>query len=414
MNNINRSNRGFVGSTTLIGIAAFLVVSLILLLSILGWKDIPANYTVLKQHYQDGIKEESFPGGRTYFYNKFTETIIPLDMSGQVFVMNADSRSSHGSGRNADPLKVVSSDKQEIIFPVSLQWHRDANKLLKQYRQYPNDIEENLIRPNLIRIFTARAKIMLAIDLYSGQTQEDLRKAVEKDLQNPNDQLSEYGVIVDNFVIEKPNFTDGKYVEAIEARQRATINESRFLAEQKTNQAEADAAKIAALKKQYQDVVQAETVAKQKVIEQQAESDKNTIKAKADALNAITQQEAESKKIVLQAEADAKKTIALAEADARKQVALSESAKQSEVNRAVGILAVGESEANAQKLKLQAFSVPGSELFTRVEVAKSFAQAVDKVRFYPSNATFNTVASDFDKGLSLLVNGQGTVTSATK
>ncbi len=54
----------------------------------------------------------------------------------------------------------------------------------------------------------------------------------------------------------------------------------------------------------------------------------------------------------------------------------------------------------------------GADLYTRIRVAQSFAQAINNVRYYPPNATFNTnppnatfntIAGDFDKGLSFLV-----------
>src|SRR5690606_8959848 len=140
-------------------------------------------------------------------------------------------------------------------------------------------------------------------------------------------------------------------------------------------------------------IVAAETAKQTQILQQQAESQRAIIKAQADAENAIVTQKAESEKIILAAKAEAERNVAISEAQ-----------KQAEINRAVGIEAVGRAEAEAQRLKLTAFSVPGSDLYTRVEVAKSFATAIDKVRFYPANANFNTIAQDFDTGLSLLVN----------
>src|ERR1019366_1981351 len=245
-------------------------------------------------------------------------------------------------------------------------------------------------------VVSFRATIKPAIELYAGLSLVQLQKDIESELKDPNNALYQDGVRVDSFVIARTEFPDAKYVETIEARQRALIAQSRFEAEQKSNQAEADAARIKALKDQYEQVVKADTEAKRMVINQQAESDKATIQTKADALNAVTKQEAESKKIVLQADADAKK-----------QVALSESAKQAEINRATGIEAVGKAEAEANRLKLTSFSAPGSENYVKVEVSKQFAAGLNNIRFFPSNATYNTIASDFDKRLSLLVGGTG-------
>jgi hypothetical protein len=324
-------------------------------------------------------------------------------MSGQVFVMNEKPNDTHGNGRRFDAIEIKSSDNQKVQLNFTLQWHRAIDKLPAMHKQYRNEVEENLIRPNVVRVSIAHSTILPAIELYSGTSLVKLQKEIEAELRDPSGPLHQGGVVVDSFVIDYTHIPDKAYVDNIEARQRAIIAESRFVAEQKTNQAEADAAKIAALKKQYQDLVQAETAAKQKVIEQQADSDKSTIKVKADAINAVTTQEAESKKVVLQAKADAEKAIALADAD-----------KQKELFRAVGIEAVGKAEAEANKLKLSSYSAPGSENFVKVEVAKQFALGLNNVRFFPSNATFNTVAADFDKGLSLLVGGQGATPASAK
>lgn len=85
--------------------------------------------------------------------------------------------------------------------------------------------------------------------------------------------------------------------------------------------------------------------------------------------------------------------------------------RAAELNRAVGIQAVGQAEAEDNKLKLTSFSAPDSENYVKVEVAKQFAAGLNNVRFFPANATYNTIASDFDKGLSLLV---GSASSAAQ
>jgi len=84
-------------------------------------------------------------------------------------------------------------------------------------------------------------------------------------------------------------------------------------------------------------------------------------------------------------------------------VAISEASKKAELNRAIAIEAVGKAQAQANQLLLTSYSVQGADLYTRIQVAQSFAQAINNVRYYPPNATFNTIAADFDKGLSLLV-----------
>lgn len=391
-----RNQQGFLSYNVLVGIAVVAVISLVLLFGVLKYETVEGNYAAVKETWDGGVQKEALPP-KTYWIYRWTEELFHYDMSGQVFVMNDKGNDTHGEGRRFDALEIKSSDNQKVVLNVTLQWHRAIDKLADMHRQYRTEVEEKLIRPNIVRVLIAHATVKPALELYSGKELVDLQKQVEEELKKTDGPLHSGGVIVDSFVIDYTHFPDTKYVENIEARQRALIAESRFLAEQKTNQAEADAAKIAALKKQYQDVVEAETKAKKTIIDQQAESDKATIQAKADALNAITRQEAESQKIVLQAKADAEKAIALADAD-----------KQKELFRAVGIEAVGRAEAEANKLKLASYSAPGSDNYVKVEVAKQFASGLANVRFFPSNATYNTIAKDFDSGLSLLVGGNGT------
>jgi len=391
---LNR-NQGFVSYNTLIGFAVAAVLLLVVIFSTFKYQTIEGNQAGVMETWDKCVLPDAY-GPKTYWLNRWTENLHAYDMSGQVFVINSQTTIKAQQGRQIDVLEVKSSDAQRVHFDITLQWHRSIENLAKMHRQYRDDVEERLIRPTLLKVVSFRATIKPAIELYAGMSLVQLQKDIENELKDPNGALYQDGVRVDSFVIDRTEFPDAKYVENIEARQRALIAQSRFEAEQKSNQAEADAARIKALKDQYEQVVKADTEAKRTVINQQAESDKATIQTKADALNAVTKQEAESKKIVLQAEADAKK-----------QVALSESARQAEINRATGIEAVGKAEAEANRLKLTSFSAPGSENYVKVEVSKQFAAGLNNIRFFPSNATYNTIASDFDKGLSLLVGGTG-------
>ncbi|HXN35849.1 MAG TPA: hypothetical protein VN877_06735, partial [Opitutaceae bacterium] len=204
--------------------------------------------------------------------------------------------------------------------------------------------------------------------------------------------LSGNGIVVDSFVIEKPTFMNKEYVDNIERRQVQIIIQSRAHEEQLANEALALAAKSAAQKQLNEQVVAADAAKQVAILQQEATAQQSIIQTSANAKNAVTQQEAESKKIVL-----------AAQAEADRQVAISQASKTAELNRAVAIEAVGRAQAQANSLLLTSYSVAGADLYTRIQVAQSFAQAINNVRYYPPNATFNTIASDFDKGLSLLV-----------
>lgn len=379
-----------INALTLIGSLAIIIA--ILVVAAYRFVEVKGSEYAVLETWSGGVQPEPL-APKTYVFNRWLTTAYIYDMAGQIFVMNDKAYSSYGEGRANDILEVKSSDNQKVHFSITLRWHRDIAKLIDMHKTYRDQIEERLIRPEIIKTVVANATTKQAIDLYSGKTLEGLREIVEKVLIDPQGALATNGVIVDAFVIDGTNFPDKQYVESIEARQRAIIDESRAKEEEKANKAKAEAAKAAALKMQYEQVVAAETRKMTAVLQQEAESEQATIKAKADALNLITLQEAESKKIVIQAKADADK-----------QVALSEAAKEAEINRAAGIEAVGRATAEAQRQQLTAYAVEGSDLYAKIELGRSLATAFSNVKgWLPQGVTYNTVASDFESSVSLLL-----------
>jgi len=378
-----RSIRGEIPFAGLIMIVAIVVVLMVVFEMTFKVVTIEGNQAAVRETWSGGVDPDA-KGPKTYFTMRWTETYYPYDMSEQRFVMNDNTADTANGSRAIDTLELKSSDNQRVHFNFTLTWHRSLAHLAQMHKEYRMGVEENLIRPNLMRVAIAHGTVHTAIELYSGPEMEKVRKEVEAELKDPNGPLANGGVVADNLTTDSVNFPDAKYVENIEARQRAVVAQTRFEAEQKANQAQADASRIAALKEQYEKVVAAETAAKQMVIDQQAQSDKATIKNKADAANLVTLQTGESQKIVLAANA----------------------ARDAEIARAVGIKAVGEANAMANKLLLASYAVPGSDLFTRIKVADALGVAFSGVKGYlPSNMNFNLVSENYDKAVSLLVGG---------
>lgn len=366
------------------------------------WQTVEGNEIGVRETWSGGVDPEPKPP-KTYVIYRWTEHIYTYPTSGQVFVMNDKPTGARGEpfaqGREVDPLIVNSVDSQQMSFHTILTWRISPMHVVNLHKNYRDHIEERLIRPEEVRAVMTRATLQPAIDLYSGEKLNDLRSSVEKELKDPNGKLAVNGVIVDSFVVERPTL-DPEYVKKIEARQLAIITESMAKEQKKANDAIADAARSAAQKEANERIVKAEADKQVNILSQEGTSQMAIIQVKAEAQNNVTRQEAESKKVVLAAEAEARRT-----------VAISEAAKQAEINRSIGIKAVGEAEANRNQLLLSSFSVPGSELYTRIKVAEQFAAGLDKVRFYPANATFTTVADNFDKGLSLLIGSGAAVTA---
>lgn len=373
------------------------VVALILFIvamSSIKVRHVPGNAIGVEETWGGGVLPDPLQPGTYWWVIGFNKEVYTYTTSGQVFVMNdkAGEDEPLADGRKSDILVVNSLDNQQVRFHITVTWRIDPAHVVALHKNYRDNIPERLIRPEIVNEVSIRATLQNAIDLYSGPKLNDLRQLVTTELRSPTGKLAQNGVIIDRFVIEKPALSP-EYEHLIEQRQLAIAQESQAKEQLKANQAIADAARTAALKDQYEQVVAANTSAQRLVIQQQADSDKATIETKANALNTVTTQQAAAEVLVIQAEAQAKQ-----------QVALSEAAKQAEVNRAVGIRAVGEAQADANKLLLASYSVPGSDLYTRIQVAGSLATAFSGVKGYlPSNVTYNTVAESFDKGVSLMV-----------
>ena len=388
-----KSNRGL----TIAGLLAIVAIIGTLIATVLFVKirTVEGNEIGVLETWSEGVQKEPLAPKTYIFLPGFNKTVYTYTTSGQVFVMNdkSDKLEPFANGRRSDVLEVNSLDNQKVQFHVTVTWRINPSHVVELHKNYRNNIEERLIRPEVVNAVGIRATLQDAINLYSGPKLNELREVVTNELRDTKGKLAMSGVIVDKFVIEKPKLNP-EYEKIIEQRQLAIATETQAKEQAKANQAIADAAKVAALKQQYETLVAAETSAKQMVISQQAESDKATIQTKANALNTVTQQEAEAQVVVIKAKAEADRNIAISEA-----------MKTAEINRAVGIEAVGKATAESNKLLLSSYSVPGSDLYTRIQVASSLATSFAGVKGYlPQGVSYNLVAENFDKGVSLLVN----------
>lgn len=378
------------GLLAIVAIFGFLVTFLLLV----KIRTVEGNEVGVLETWSDGVSKDPLPPKTYVFFPGFSKSVYTYTTSGRVFVMNDknDSDEPFANGRHADVLMVNSLDNQQVRFHITVTWRIDPMHVVELHKSYRDNIEERLIRPEVVNSVGIRATLQNAIDLYSGSKLNDLRSAVTDELRSPTGKLAQSGVIIDRFVIEKPRLNPD-YEKVIEQRQLAIATESQAREQQKANVAIAEAAKAAALKQQYEEVVKAETAKQRGILEQEATSQKAIIEAAANAKNIIVTQNAESEKVVIAAKAEAARNIAISEAQ-----------KQAELNRAVAIEAIGKSTAEANRLLLSSYSVPGSDLYTRIQVASSLASSFSGVKGYlPQNVTYNTVAENFDKGVSLLV-----------
>lgn len=320
-------------------------------------------------------------GPSTQFYIPMVKTYYKYDMTSQIFVMNNTpaAKGERGKGRAEDAYVVQSKDQQDMHVSLSLRWKFDPTKIILVHKTYSahigNDdnalMEERLIRNTVMKVVKNHVTVMKAIDAYSSDGLVELQTAIERDLDAPDGEMRKNGVIVENFVIERIDL-DPNYVAEIKARQIAGQKQLRAVEEQKAAVAEAEKVKAEAM----------------------ADLNKQVVAAQRDKEVAI-----------LKAEQLAQAEVKAAEAQKKKVVLASEAERESGENRAASILAIGRAEADAQKFKLGAYAVPGSDNFTRIEISKSMATAFAGIKGYlPEKMTVNLLSGNFADAVDSLLN----------
>lgn len=273
----------------------------------------------------------------------------------------------NSEGRPHDAYQVQSQEGQDMTISMNLQWRIDPRKLVELHKTVRNDIEEKIIRPALMRVVKDEATTRKAIDAYSGEGLVNLQKDIQNTLseqhsENGEPTLAERGIIVENFVIEYISL-DPKYIEEIKQKQIAVQQQLRAVEEQKAADAQALVAKAVA----------------------QADANKQIVEA--DRAKQVT---------ILQAQADNQKAILAAQAEKEKQTLEAEGKEAAMEAIAKGTLAQGKAVAEAQKMLLQAYTVPGADLWCRVEVSKNVANAFGNIKGYlPSDMKVNLLTGNF-------------------
>lgn len=339
----------------------------------------------VKETWGDGVVETPLPPKTYFLFPGFTQKIYRYDMGMQRWVMNDRANEEEKSeGRAADSYLVQSRDQQDMRISLQVQWQRDPAHVVELHKIARDDVEERLLRPEVMRIVKDEATRRTALEAYSGEGLVALQNEIERRLSDPAGELRQRGVHVTKFVIEHIGL-DAKYTAEIVARQVAIQAKLRADEETKTAIAQAEKAKADA----------------------QANYEKTLVEARRDKEQAILRSEAQARQAVLAAEADAERVRLAAEAEKAQNVLKAEGEKLAGELRAQAILALGQAEAEAQKLKLSAYAVPGADAFVKVEVSKQLAGAFQNVRgWLPPGVNYTTVARDFEGAASLLVNPQ--------
>lgn len=232
-----------------------------------------------------------------------------------------------------------------------------------------------------MNIVKNQATLRTALEAYSGEGLVKLQQDILKDLQSDHE-LNAY-IRIDSFVIEHIGL-DAKYTSEIVARQVAVQERLKNIEQTKAAEAAADKAKALA----------------------QADYEKQIVEAKRDKEKGILSAEQAAQQKVLAAEADAKQVALQAEAEKNRNVLIAQGEREAAENRAKAILALGQAEAEAKKLQLSAYAVPGADAFVKIQVATQMAEAFKNIKGYlPENMSVNLLSDQYTKGVNLLVSG---------
>lgn len=368
----------------LITVAIMAVILLILTMTIVRFKNIRGNELGIMESWQNGVEEKVYQPGMHWLFPAWSHSLYVYDASVQKFIMNSQGpeEGEHSFGRAKDVYRVESAEGQQMDISMNLQWHRSQSKLVVFHRKVGQEPEEKVIRPVLMRVVKDEATQQRAIDAYSGPGLVALQKKILDDLRSSVGdaaKFAEYGIEVDNFVIEHIEL-DPSYIAEIKGKQVAQQKTLRSAEEQKAADAQALVAKALA----------------------QADLNKQVVEAERDKQITVLKAQAANEQVTLAAEAEQKKRVMEAEGK-----------RDADIAEAKGILAIGEAKANANKLMLQSYSVPGSELFARVEVAKQVAVGFQNVKGYlPNVNSINMLGGNFDDLVSRLAGAKGATSTS--
>ncbi len=363
-------------------IAAVVVGVISLIVAVVTFKvvTVDGNEMAIHETWSGGVDDVVLMPKTHMFVPGFTHSVYVYDMSSRIYVMNDKPGASdeYGEGRQLGSYTVQSAEGQDLTISLNVRWRLDPDQLVHLHKTIRTDFDEKILRPSLLRVVKDESTIVQAIDAYSGPGLVALQKAIETRLISADSELRKQGIIVENFVIEHIEL-DAQYIAEIKAKQVAVQRELRAVQEEKAALAEAGKAKA----------------------EAQSDYERAIVLAQTEKERGILAAEQEKEQAALEADAEAYQITAIATAE-----------RAAAEDQAAAILALGEANATAQKLRLSAYSAPGAENFVRIEVAKSMAESFRGIRGYlPADMTVNMLGGNFMGMLDDFLGGRRTIPS---
>lgn len=333
--------------------AALAGVCLVLLFTfVIGWEKVDGSERIVWQGYS-GVYDEVAADGMHWYvplitsphrYSVATKRFVIDD---KVIQPDNDYISDEEKLQNQpdmEPLKVqVQMDRltkqdlkdgkttgpTDVLLRCAMQYRLDPTKLVKLHKEKTRLYEQSFVSDIVRDAIISNTTVLDARTIYQGAGRVELQKAISDELKRHKD-FSEYGVVVEHFVIREIQLMDTDFLDKITAEARAEQ-------ERKT-----------AVKQQ--DAYEAKAKAEQS-------------KAKAEQFRRLV--EAQKQQDILAAEAKAAQVKLAAEADKEKARMEGEGIRLKKVAEAEGVLALGQAEAEAMKLKLMAYQGEGGSRRSR-------------------------------------------------
>ena len=378
-----RLNKGIIG---LIGTGIAILVLLVASILSVDVVKVQGNEFGIKETMNGGVEDKVY-GSKTYIIPGWNE-MYRYSTTPSIFVMNSRSNDERANGRPNDSFVTKSLDNQNVTLDLALQWHFNREKGVEIHNSYhahvgtddwERIVEERTIRQTLMEAVNTSVNTRRAIDAYSGEGFVKMQADILAKLKDPNNELSQKGIVVETFVIEKIAL-DTSYIDEITKRQVAQQRELRAAAEEQAALAEARRAKAEAQTEYEQVVMKARQVKEQGVLASEGEAQQKINAAKAQAEQQVIEAKGQAEKIVLAANAE----------------------REAAEARAAAIRAIGEAEAAAKLANMNAYNSTGAENFVKIEVARSMADAFKGIQGYiPQEMTVNTFTNSWMDALNV-------------
>jgi len=363
-------------------ILVLFVVGLIVSITAVDITTVRGNEVGVLETWGQGVDPNSRKPKTYFLFPGWTQDMYKYDMTPKACSVN--------------DFNVKAADNQQMTFDMTLRWRYDPEKIVDIHKQFHSHtglgmdktgqdrgslvVQERIIEPVLKRVANTEGTKRTAIQAYSGDSFAKLQGDIENGLLDAAGDLKQHGILIETFVLKVD--LDPAYANEIQGRQIAQQKELRMVQEQKAAEAEA------------------------KKVEAEARADYNiqVVAAERDKQMEILKSEAAKQQQINEATAQAEKVRLAAIADAEKvRVAAQAEAEAGEL-KGRAILAIGQAEAEAQKLRLQAYAVDGADAYVQVQIAENMAKAFQNIDGYlPEKMNINLLSDSFMQAVRSVV-----------